>query len=92
MSIVDGVVGLAAYAEIDSELCPRMSFRVLMDNIPIRFRFAIFGVCIAEEQLATAFLQTLFHLVPWTGSAVVVEKVIAVYPVFRAVIFFQKGD
>lgn len=57
MSIVDGVVGLAAYAEIDSELCPRMSFRVLMDNIPIRFRFAIFGVCIAEEQLATAFCR-----------------------------------
>ena len=29
----------------------------------------------------TAHRGLLFHLVPWTGSTVVVEKVIAVYPV-----------
>ena len=92
MSFADGAVGLAADAEVDSELCPGVSFRVLVNNIPIRFSLVIFGICIAEEQLAATLLQALFHFVPWSGSTIIVEKIIAVYPVFRAVIFFQKGD
>ena len=64
--------------------CPSLSFTVFMQQIPERDSRTVSSHIVSVLQSA---VDGTLYLVPRAGGTIVVEKIVAVYSVFRAVVF-----
>ena len=83
----DGLVCLAAHAQVHAEARPRMPFAVCVQQISEGEPRIAVGHVVGIVQGA---VDGTLYQVSRASGAIVVEEVVAVHPVFRAIILFQQ--